>query len=182
MRGLTQSGEGEGDGLKTLFLSDSKFSNQKSVGAEATPAPPLCRPWITVWGEKPLSWQGFWYYALVRFRTIDLLPHLIASSVKKLHDCTMWGKRISFVKMYSNSNIILTYLIIFWKKYSSIILKSSSSNMIFTWCKYCSAVGRCILKALWRFLLLFYKSTIERDRSIFMTPVTFYDRGDLETN
>ena len=93
----------------------------------------------------------------------------------------MWGKRISFVKMYSNSNIILTYPIIFWKKYSS-ILNSSSSNMIFTWYKYCSAVGRCILKVLWRFLLLFYNSTIERDRSIFMTPVTFYDRGDLETN
>ena len=89
------------------------------------------------------------------------------------------GKTDQFCKMYSNSNIILSYSIIFWKKYSS-ILKSKSSNMIFTWCKYCFAVGRCILKVLWHFLL-FYNSTVECNQSIFMMPVTFYGWGDLET-
>ena len=41
--------------------------------------------------------------------------------------------------MYSYSNVA------FDKNYSS-TLKFSSSNVIFTWCKYCSAVGRCILR------------------------------------
>ena len=90
-----------------------------------------------------------------------------------------FGEKDQFCKMYSNSIIILTmYLIIFWKKYSS-ILKSNSSNMIFTWCKYCSADLRCILKVLWRFFSCF---TTARLNAIFMAPVTFYDWGVLETN
>ena len=70
------------------------------------------------------------------------------------------GEDGQFCKMHSSSNVA------FDKNYSS-ILKSSSSNMIFTWCKYCSAVGRCILKlyALWRFLLFCnVHSTIKRDQ------------------
>ena len=72
-----------------------------------------------------LNKQGFWYCVLIRFHT-----------------------------MYSNSNIFdIPVYICFQKKVLTSflttvlsILKSSSSTsiMIFTWCKHCSAVGRCI--------------------------------------
>ena len=73
-------------------------------------------------------------------------------SAKKLHNRAMWGKRISFVKSTVIQILLLTYPRVvtlflttdnFLTKYSS-ILKSSLSNMIFTRCKYCSAVGRYI--------------------------------------
>ena len=82
--------------------------------------------------------QGFWYCALVRFHTIDLC-RIQSHNQQKNRIIAQCGENGQFCKMYSNSNVV------FDKNYSS-ILKFSSSNVIFTWCKYCSAVGRCILK------------------------------------
>ena len=92
--------------------------------------------------------------------------HIRSHNQRKNHIIAQCGDNGQFCKMYCNSNIV------FDKKYSN-ILKSSSSNMVFTLCKYCSVVGRCIFKALWCFLLLFcYVYALQHDStwSTFMAP------------